>query len=535
MRATLRRGPVPALLGLVLLVLVIRPWGAFWLDDDWTAWLTVRRLLGGGGLVIPDIVSPTLVWHALWGAGFAKVFGASPAALRLSTLVLAAAALAALAALAREREDKAVWTLAPSLLLLACPLFLIQSLTFMTDVPFLAWSLLSLLALRRAARTGATGWWLAAGLLAAAAYLVRQLGLPLTLGGACWLWSRRKLKPRAAWYLGTPLAAALLHGLWFHFVHGPTWASSVYVGAATAARLSHPWALLWDTYYRAAAAALYLSLFTLPLLAALVEREGLPARGWKGGALALAALLPLVCRAGRLPYFTGIIGPGGLGVPTISGLAEKASGLIGSPAFFWALTAAGAAGVLGWACHARLLAAALRDEDASLLAWPAALCLAASMLGARFFDRYFLAAAPAALLLAFRAARPARATFAASLLSALLLAWSGLGAADYFAWNAAKTQAGALAAAAGIPADRLLNGLDWIGPRVYEERMAALKAQKPLSQIGEWEWLGGAALEGATSFSAVPQPGFETVASASYRTPLSLSPARVYVHRQLRR
>ena len=202
------RGSFPAAWALSALAAAALWLGAmrpFPLDDDWAGLLSVGHLLREGRLVIPDIVSPTFVWHVLWGGAFSRLLGAGPASLRLSTLALSALALWAYSRLCLQRAHGASPPMTPAFLLLSSPFFFLLSFTFMTDVPFLAWMLLCLWAVSRALESRRLRWWLLAGAFAAACYLVRQLGLAVCAGAATALLLRRRLGAReAAAFLGRP-------------------------------------------------------------------------------------------------------------------------------------------------------------------------------------------------------------------------------------------------------------------------------------------------------------------------------------------
>ena len=82
--------------------------------------------------------------QAYWGALFARLFGYSFSSLRVSTLVLAAFGLIAFYQLAKEHGLDDIQAGLLTLGLLASPLVLRTSFTFMTDVPFLACLLIAL-------------------------------------------------------------------------------------------------------------------------------------------------------------------------------------------------------------------------------------------------------------------------------------------------------------------------------------------------------------------------------------------------------
>jgi len=99
-----RDGGLLALLLVVwaALCLLAAPFGEFPLNDDWSYAATVKTLVEQGRYVPGDWTSMPLLLHALWGALFCLPAGFSFLALRLSTAVAGAAAIALTHALVRE-------------------------------------------------------------------------------------------------------------------------------------------------------------------------------------------------------------------------------------------------------------------------------------------------------------------------------------------------------------------------------------------------------------------------------------------------
>lgn len=500
----------------------------FPLDDGWAYFIAVRGLLEDGALRIPDIVSPTAVAHIAWGALWANIFGLSHSTLRASTIALGALALALTLVMNEDRPTEPTkdgGRSALGLSLIGNPMFVILCLTAMTDVPYLAWFLLSIRSYQRA-QISDRGWdWVAASFVAAIAYLVRQLGVLIPLGVLLALASQGKLtRRRAALALLPCVAVAAAHQYWFRFVHGENWAAVAYAARATSEHLASP-GLLWESYRRVAGAALYLCLFTAPLALGGI-------RGWKRPspsalALGFAAFLPLLADEGAFPYFLSLIHEAGLGTPTIPGLEAKRAGLLGSPLFHAGLSLAALGSWLVWLGRGSALRVALAEPSLRLLVVCALLQFPPALAGRLFFDRYLLPLLPAALLLAARASLPSRAALAGA---AALLCWSLAGAADYLNWSEARWEAGHAAERAGIPPERLLNGGEWNGLLSYEREMARLKESRPLAAIGEWDWLDLAGMRAASSFSPHSGAGAAVLLSVPYRTPLSREPGRIYVH-----
>ncbi|MBI3548848.1 MAG: glycosyltransferase family 39 protein [Elusimicrobia bacterium] len=504
------------------------------LDDDWMYALSVRHLLDGT-LVIPEFASPTLVAHAAWGALFCLPRGFSHSALRLSTLVLAWVALALLYLIARRLRLSPKSALASSLALLACPLFLLLSFTFMTDVPFLAASLLAGYCFLRSVQDESGGWLLAASLASAWAFLIRQPGVLIAVGMVLHLaWTRRLDRKRFGLSAAVPLAAVAAHALWFHFIHGQTWASARYNALGTLSHLSQPAGLAVDLTLRLGAGVLMLGAFVVPFVVALLAA---PQGGkWLKSKWSLPAALALaffVYIFGPLPYSpdtSGILNSYGLGTITILGAAQKPAGVF---AWRWAWGVLTLLAALGAAYLPTLPEGTEREDRRDLLAAAAALVLPAAPMffTLRFFDRYLLAPAAFALLAAgwIVSRRPRSDGLLFGAIAAGLLI-SLAGTVDYLNWNEARWGAAAAAMKSGVPRDEISAGAEWTGTFAAESNMVRLRATKSAAQIRDLEWLEPAKESAYVSFAGEPKARqFKEARTVVYYTPLSRHDGAVHL------
>jgi len=197
-------------------------------DDDWAFGETVQHLLETGQYRLNDWLAPNMPFQAAWGALFCLPGGYSFAALRLSTIVLAVIGLVAFRGLAVEHGISRGAANLLALCLGSSPLFFKLSLTFLSDVPFLAVTLVATLFYTRALRDERWSSWLAASLAASAAIFIRQFGMALVGGIALiWLVDARRWQRFPRYLLGVllPGAAALwqLNQGWNH----STWAQAL--------------------------------------------------------------------------------------------------------------------------------------------------------------------------------------------------------------------------------------------------------------------------------------------------------------------
>jgi len=164
--------------------------------DDWTYAWSVERLLVDGRIEVLDWSAVYPLAHSLWGAAWSLVFGFSFATLRLSTLALSLLATCALYLILRELAARPGVALLGALTVAANPVVLLLSSSFMTDVPFVAATLMALFCYTRAMRRGHVHlvWW--GGAWACLAFLDRQVAFVTPLAALPLLMPRPKNEPK---------------------------------------------------------------------------------------------------------------------------------------------------------------------------------------------------------------------------------------------------------------------------------------------------------------------------------------------------
>jgi hypothetical protein len=177
-------------------VLLLRPFQNVPFVDDWVYAWSVENLLETGRLRILDISASINLAQVLWGGLFCLPFGFSFVALRVSTWVLSIACLCGLYVTLRElgvgRRDAFTGTAALGLF----PIYFLLAFTFMTDLPFLAAVIWSMLCLIKAANRRRDSWLIAGAALACVAVSIRIVGIVLppvfllTLAFHCGSWGR---------------------------------------------------------------------------------------------------------------------------------------------------------------------------------------------------------------------------------------------------------------------------------------------------------------------------------------------------------
>jgi hypothetical protein len=284
----------------------------FPLNDDWAFARGAFAFARGEGCHYYGWSSMPLwgMWLSAWP--FVRAFGESHVALRLCTLTLALAGLVSLNDLLEQqgvRPGRAA--LAVGLVAFNPVCFLLAG-TFMSDVPALALTLVSLALLTRALRNKSVTLMLCAALAGVAAATTRQNASMIGVVAALLLATDRILRRRLAWWVLTvaPLAA----GIGAHW-----WLSARSDVRAVAPSMPDPESLLLVPF----ACAHWLGVAILPLIA-LAPR--LDRTGWiAAGAMLLTAgywaWMPDFSAYGRwYPYVENILSPWGAFAGGLTGL-----------------------------------------------------------------------------------------------------------------------------------------------------------------------------------------------------------------------
>ena len=164
--------------------------------DDWTYAWSVERLIHDGRIEVLDWSAVYPLAHSLWGAAWSLVFGFSFATLRLSTLALSLVATWALYLILRELEARPRVALLGALTVAVNPVVLLLSSSFMTDVPFVASTLLALLCYTRAMRRSQIRWAWWGGAWACLAFLDRQVAIVTPLAALPLLMPSSRNEPK---------------------------------------------------------------------------------------------------------------------------------------------------------------------------------------------------------------------------------------------------------------------------------------------------------------------------------------------------
>jgi 4-amino-4-deoxy-L-arabinose transferase-like glycosyltransferase len=263
-------------------ILFINPVREAAMSDDWAYALMVKRLLETGEYYLHDWPAANMPFQILWGSLFARVGGYSFSSLRLSTLALTGIGLLAFYGLAQEHGLNRTQAGLVTLGMLASPLVVLLSFSFLTDVPFLACLIIALFLYTRAIRLRHYPLMLLASVAASAAVLTRQFGLAF-VPAVLLVWSFGKERKRQAFFFLSGVILPTLASVWqlATEVLFPNWTAPIRAYEQSLYLRNWPM-LLENLFWRPAMLLHYLALFSLPFLGvallswAIWLRTGLP-------------------------------------------------------------------------------------------------------------------------------------------------------------------------------------------------------------------------------------------------------------------
>jgi hypothetical protein len=189
--------------------------------DDWTYAWSVEHLLQTGEVRIAEISAVYPVLQILWGTAAAWVFGFSFGVLRLSTVAVAVLGCWALYRTLQELSCGPAWSLIGALALAVHPVYFALAFTFMTDVPMLALSLVSILfAVQAFERQQPQRLWISMA-FAVAAFLIRATAVITPAAVLLLIPWRRPDRLRWMMPIAVALASIAIAWLVMHHVFGP--------------------------------------------------------------------------------------------------------------------------------------------------------------------------------------------------------------------------------------------------------------------------------------------------------------------------
>jgi len=444
----------------------------------------------------------TLVAQVLWGALFSVPFGFSFHALRLSTLVLGLIGILATYGLLREARASRKTAFIGAVVIATNPIYTDLSNTFMTDVPFFAFALLSIYLYARGLRTGSRTEIATGTVIACIATLTRQVGimLPMAFAVACIVKNGFRLRMIALALVPVILILGILFGYqkWLTASHNMPLYYGIQKESIPYLFHSGGWQITVAVADFAKKASAYLGLFLLPwlLLTLPWKSEGESAKkyllGWIPSIAFFLLLMgnlayshdwmPLKTERGNI-LMDFRLGP----VPLFDVWLLQIPYIENAPKWIWQIvTLAGVAGAALLFRHVLVsLSHVFRRTKAEAFSprWLTVLLLATCVLYAMpvllisktgYFDRYFLPLMPLMMPLALLtgSVKTSRVSMVLALvILAVFAGFSVAGTHDYFAWNRARWKAYLnLIQVDKIPSRKVNGGYECNGWFSYQER-----------------------------------------------------------------
>jgi hypothetical protein len=168
----------------ILFALVANPIGEFPLNDDWAYGKDVLLLLTTGKLEFVDWSAMSLASQIFLGAAVCKLFGFSFTILRILTLAIGLVGILTSYKIFKNLTANNKLSFYCSLLIAGNPLYFSLSYTFMTDVYFYTFSILSFYFLHQSLITGKIMQILLGSVFVVLAVFVRQIGIVIPISFA---------------------------------------------------------------------------------------------------------------------------------------------------------------------------------------------------------------------------------------------------------------------------------------------------------------------------------------------------------------
>ena len=196
----------------------VSPLHEFPLNDDWSYSYTVKVLLEQGRYELTNWIAGPQVTQTLWGYVFCLPNGFSFSALKLSTLTIGVIGLIFSYLLLFRFTKKAYVALFATLLIGLNPLFFSLSATFMTDIHFYSWFIISLYYFMLHNNKGGIIYWLLGTAFSLFAILTRQFGivLPVAFMLLYFIKSFKTYYVQIAQYLGSTI---FIFGIYLIYTH----------------------------------------------------------------------------------------------------------------------------------------------------------------------------------------------------------------------------------------------------------------------------------------------------------------------------
>lgn len=253
----------------IVLAWIVNPQGEFPLNDDWAYYKNLLTFTGSCQMTFANWSAMTLVAQLWFGSWVVHWFDFSFTALRILTLTMGLTGILFSYALLSKITPSRRMSVFLTLLILANPIFFNLSFTFMTDIYFFTFSVISSYYFIRYIKINHIWNLAAATVFVIMAILVRQTGLFLGLSYTLVLVFQKGSAKRVFVNLIpalTSLLTMVLYNYWFRINNGDV--GTYYTMNTAFSQLGFK--TLENLFYRIGTTGLSLGLFLLPFLLAIL-------------------------------------------------------------------------------------------------------------------------------------------------------------------------------------------------------------------------------------------------------------------------
>jgi len=489
----------------VLTELLVNPVGEFPLNDDWSYTLSLQNWYHTRHYHLLGWTSMPLVSQLAWGLMFCKAFGFSFTVLRYSTVVLGLVGGIGAYFLAREFTGNKGIAFLAALILLLNPIYLNLSNTFMTDVPFTSFLILSLLFFVKGLRQDKMVYIIQAFFFVLVATFVRQLGLLAACAFSFALVMKEQFSRRSLIFsaiaVALPVGIYLFYNHWLKTQHDIPVKYNEGIHRIKYNLFSKDHSVIAYLLTQGMNIFLYTGFFIFPFVfrlnwSAVWQQRRTPAFLVCTGVMTAVAVYCIINRH-NIHVMGNVMNPFGLGTVELrdGGLLETGN-LHKLPDFLWHLLCLAGiigGGVLLWTIF-HCLGNMKNIEPAVLLLLSFFGLYCFVMLAAGTYDRYLLPLVPIGIVLLLATIPSSSFVFFrryASILFLLAGAWFSIaGTANYLSWNRARWNAlHYLMDEKGIPYTHIDGGFAFNGYYGYTDADISRLKDHPGPDRKSWWWV----------------------------------------------
>jgi hypothetical protein len=453
---------IPLMIGFLwlLLFLIVNPIGEFPLNDDWAFSKNVFYLVEQGIFKFSDWPAMTLIVQTLYGAFFCSIFGFSFTVLRFSTIFIGFLGIIFTYLLISELTNKKMMAIIGTILVAINPLFFSLSATFMTDVHFYTFEVLSFLFFFKYMKSNQVKFLVIATLLSIGSTLIRQIGILIPLSFAITYVYRKEHTLKMLVLAGSPFVltfiSLILYNTWFDLSQGARPEYGTF--GAIFQKFKEIPNLLFLSFMRTGYILTYIGFFLFPLLLINFQKRwtGLNKKNKvKSVIITSIFLLPIIRMWNAIPTGNVLINFS-LGCKTLKDMIEGINNRSALPLWIWkmlVLIALTAAVLLVFTIVTTFLnrkkmmrtnePATLRKIKLMAISF-ISLYAILLFLSDYYFDRYILAFIPPILIIVlpiFRYSVKKVSVLITIIFIFGLGTFSTLATHDYLSWNKARWQA----------------------------------------------------------------------------------------------